>query len=158
LRMVVVATMITIATACSQIDFKRTTVALFIYSELAAFPLPGEGSPASTVVNAALGASGLVLREVIVAAVSWTSLLSVVATSLILKCLFGQAPRVTAVARGRFWPIAILTASALVGTLAAITLHWPVLHLDGGYVLPTPQFSLGPLLATLTCLSLRFLT
>ena len=49
LRMAVVAATTTTAAACSQINFERTTVAFFLFSELAAFPLPGEAEPAATV-------------------------------------------------------------------------------------------------------------
>ena len=157
LRMAVVAATTTIAAACSQINFERTTVAFFLYSELAAFPLPGEAEPAATVITAALGAGRVVVHELMEAAFSWAALSSIATTSLILRCLFRQAPRVAAIARGGFWPVAILAASALAGTLAAITTNWPAPDLGGGYVLPLPQFSLGPLLATLICLLLRFL-
>lgn len=154
IRTAVVAAMVTIAAACSRINFERTTVAFFFYSEIAAFPPPGEGKPAATVISAAVGAADLILRELSEAIFSWTALASIVATGLILSCLFTQGPQIGALARGRFWPIAILALFAAIGALSAMTVKWPTLEV-GGYSFPAPQFSLGPFLALLACFLLR---
>src|SRR5262249_44111954 len=102
-RTAVVAAMVTISAACSQINFERTTVAFFVYSEIAAFPPPGEGKPASTVISGALGAADLILREFSEAAFSWTALSSIVVTGFILRYLFTQGSQIAAIGRGRFW-------------------------------------------------------
>jgi Zn-dependent protease with chaperone function/heme/copper-type cytochrome/quinol oxidase subunit 4 len=155
MRTAIVAAAVTIAAACSQIDFERTTVASFVYSELAAFPPPGDGQPVSDVISAALGAASLILREFCAAAFSWTVLFSTVVTALILRCLSAQGPQIAALRRGYFWPIAILALCAVIGSLTAVTVSWPILLFEQGYSLPVPRFSLGPFLALLACFFLR---
>lgn len=154
-RTAVVAAAITIAAACSQINFERTTVALFIYSELAAFPPPGDGKPASTIISAALGVSGLIFRELSEAAFSWAALSSIVVTGLILRRLFAQGPQIASIVQGHFWPIAILALCSAIGSLTAVTINWPALQFSQDYSLPVPKFSLGPFSAMLTCFFLR---